>query len=393
MSFFNLTDDEIANMETPPEFKDTNQEAKEPEEEEIIEDTSDEQEEEETVEDTGSEEADEEEDDSSNEEDSDDPEKESESKEEEDPKKDTKEEENNSEDSSSLGSNEEEPAINYEEEYKKLFSPIKANGKEITLSNMDEAITMIQLGANYTKKMQSIKPNLKLIKMLQNNNLLDENRISHLIDVSKGDKAAISKLIKDSNIDPLDIDSESGVSYKPNNHRVSDAQIEFDQALSDLTNTEHGQKLIVAIERDFDEISKQAIFKEPQIVRVLADQKKSGIFDQIMSEVEKQKTLGNPEIVSMPYLKAYDRIGNEMKEKGLLKFPEANKELPKDEEKTPVIRQPIKRKPAPKTKVSNGDRAKAASPSTGGTKKKKFSMDELLDMDDEAFEKLANTML
>ena len=63
--------------------------------------------------------------------------------------------------------------IDYKAEYERLTQSFKANGKEIAVANVDEAISLMQMGANYNKKMAALKPNLKLLKLLENNKLLD----------------------------------------------------------------------------------------------------------------------------------------------------------------------------------------------------------------------------
>src|SRR5690606_21653948 len=70
----------------------------------------------------------------------------------------------------------------YEKLYKEIMKPFKANGREIKLNSPEEVITLMQKGANYTKKMQALQPHLKIVRMLENNQLLDEGKLSQLID-------------------------------------------------------------------------------------------------------------------------------------------------------------------------------------------------------------------
>ncbi len=72
--------------------------------------------------------------------------------------------------------------IDYKGQYEKIMAPFKANGKEIKLDNPDDVVRLMQMGANYTQKMQALQPNLKLLKMLQNQGLLDEGKLNNLID-------------------------------------------------------------------------------------------------------------------------------------------------------------------------------------------------------------------
>ena len=42
------------------------------------------------------------------------------------------------------------------EVYNKVFAPFRANGKEIQVKSVDDVISLMQMGANYNKKMASI---------------------------------------------------------------------------------------------------------------------------------------------------------------------------------------------------------------------------------------------
>ena len=103
--------------------------------------------------------------------------------------------------------------LDYKAEYEKLIAPFRANGKDMQISNVDDAITLMQQGANYNKKMAGLKPNLKLMKMLENNELLDESKLAFLIDLNKKNPEAVQKFIKDSGLDPLEIDTEGNAEY------------------------------------------------------------------------------------------------------------------------------------------------------------------------------------
>jgi len=146
--------------------------------------------------------------------------------------------------------------VNYKQEYEKLLAPFKANGRQIQVDNVDDAITLMRMGANYNKKMAALKPNLKLIKMLEHNDLLDETKLSYLIDASKHDPGAITKLLKDANMDPLEIDTETS-EYQPKDHQVNDSQFELDQILDDIKDNDSFPKTIDAISNQWDAKSKE----------------------------------------------------------------------------------------------------------------------------------------
>lgn len=308
--------------------------------------------------------------------------------------KDNKEEENNRQNKAD-GSKVEDTTPNYEDLYKQIMKPFKANGREVTLNSPDEVIKLMQMGANYTKKMQALQPNLKILRMLENNQLLDENKINELIDITKGNKAAISKYLKNSGIDPMDIDTESEVNYTPGNHSVSDREINFDMVLDEVVATETGQELIIHIEKQWDRASKEEILKEPALIRNLAQHKSYGIYDQIAAEVEKQKMLGHPQIANLPFIHAYKAIGEYMSQQGLLKANNSGDGNNPIQTQNHIHTQktPLAKAPAPSAKrssVSNSAKAKAASPSAGGSKKAQQTFNPLAVSDEEFLEQMKN---
>ena len=124
-------------------------------------------------------------------------------------------------------------AVDYEAEYKRLLAPFKANGREIQVKSVDDAVALMQMGANYNKRMAALKPNLKMLKLLENNGLLSKEKISYLIDLEKKNPAAINKLVKDSGLDPMDLDAEKAGEYKPKIHSVDDREIDLDTVLDE----------------------------------------------------------------------------------------------------------------------------------------------------------------
>lgn len=293
------------------------------------------------------------------------------------------------------GNKVEDTPPNYEDLYKQIMKPFKANGREVTLNSPEEVIKLMQMGANYTKKMQALQPNLKILRMLENNQLLDENKINELIDITKGNKAAISKYLKNSGIDPMDIDTESEVNYTPGNHSVSDREINFDMVLDEVVATETGQELIIHIEKQWDRASKEEILKEPALIRNLAQHKSYGIYDQIAAEVEKQKMLGHPQIANLPFIHAYKAIGEYMSQQGLLKANNSGDGNNPTQTQNHIHTQktPLAKAPAPSAKrssVSNSAKAKAASPSAGGSKKAQQTFNPLAVSDEEFLEQMKN---
>ena len=205
-------------------------------------------------------------------------------------------------------------AIDYKAEYERLTKSFKANGKDITVSNVDEAISLMQMGANYNKKMAALKPNLKLLKLLENNKLLDEAKLSYLIDLDKKNPEAITKLLKDSGIDPLDVDLEKDSEYKPNTYTVDDRELALDEVLGELQDTPSYSQTLDIVGNKWDGPSKQVVADNPQILKIINDHVARGIYGIISKEVERERLFGRLNGVSD--LEAYRTVGDNLQANG-----------------------------------------------------------------------------
>ena len=236
--------------------------------------------------------------------------------------------------------------IDYKKFYEKIMTPFKANGKLITLKTPEEAIQLMQMGANYTRKMQAIAPYKKTLLMLENNGLLDEDKLSFLIDLDKKNPEAIKKLIKDAGIDPMDIDTSTEPQYKEGSHKVSNEEAAFMTVLDDLKQSQDGMQTIKEINSNWDDASKNILWSSPDIMRTIHQQRENGVYQLIVDEMERQRTLGNisPET---PFLVAYKQIGDALV---------ANKQK--------AVPQPVavKAKTVKTSTVKNNEKAKAAAP-------------------------------
>jgi hypothetical protein len=254
----------------------------------------------------------------------------------------------------------------YEGFFKKVMTPFKANGKMVELKSPDEAVSLMQMGANYTRKMQELVPHRKMLTMLQNHEIT-EDRLSFLIDLDKKNPEAVKKLIKDSGIDVLDLDTTAEPAYLEGNHRVTDEEVNFRTALEELGSNEDGQRTLQDINTRWDQASKEQLWKQPETMAIIHRQREAGVYDRVVAEMDRRSTLGvlPP---GTPFLTAYQLVGNELTAQGafqdLAGTPESQPATPV--EKSPAG-QPVTSKTAPiATRVAtpkpavNGDQASAA---------------------------------
>lgn len=273
----------------------------------------------------------------------------------------------------------------YKAFFEKVMAPFKANGKLVQLQSVDEVIQLMQMGANYTKKMQSIQQHKKYLMMLENNGLLDESKLSFLIDIDKKNPEAIKKLLKDGNIDPVDVDTSGEVNYKSGSHAVSDQEAHLATAIDDLNSTPGGKETLQSV-HSWDPASKKALWDNPELLAVIHSQRENGIYDRICTEMERRKMVGqiNP---NMPFLQAYKAIGDELAARGAfgsVAKPASPAQQPMAT-RTPVAVRPAK---TPVTKVADAKVRAAAPPRSAARPAQAFV--NVLAMSDEEFTKFAN---
>lgn len=275
--------------------------------------------------------------------------------------------------------------FNYKAGYEQIMAPFKANGKMITPRSPEEAISLMQMGANYTRKMQELQPYRKVMLMLENNGLMDEGKLSFLIDLEKKNPEAIKKLIKEAGIDPLDINPEEEVNYQAGNHRVTDAEAAFATELDDLKSTPEGQATLGVIAQTWDAQSKEALFENRGLLQTIQQQRENGIYDRIVSEMSRLQMLGQIP-AGTPFLAAYNQVGNQLAAAGGF----ADLVQPKVEPTvtTPAVKAPVvTRVVQPKPVITNTEQASAASPSRAAPRKVEQFINPLA-MSDEDFAKL-----
>ncbi len=278
--------------------------------------------------------------------------------------------------------------VNYEEFFKQVMTPFKANGKMVEPKTAEEAIRLMQMGAGFGRKIQDMQPHLKAMRMLEKNNLLDPDKLSFLIEVQNKNPDAIKKIIAESGIDPLDINTEDNINYKPVNHAVSDEEVAFNEALAEVNLQPTGGVTLEHINQTWDAQSKAVLWESPQLLGVIQSQRETGIYDRITAEIDRQKTFGLiPQNAS--FLQAYKIAGDALVAANAFQAPSEDPAKPVSTVAAapvaPVVPQVIAtRTEAPKPVVVNSDKANAASPSPT-TARKAATFQNPLEMADEVF--------
>ena len=232
--------------------------------------------------------------------------------------------------------------------YTKISAPFKADGKEIQVRSPEDVIRLMQMGVNYSRRMQEMKPLKAMDNMLKAHGLNDPQKLSFLIDVSKGKPEAIQKLLKDQKIDPIDLDVTKDTGYKPTNYEVDPKDLAFQEAIENTLSADGGKDLIKDINASWDDVSKEALRDQPSIFENLLEQKRSGVYGKVKSELEYQRTMGF--LTNVPFLQAYHQVSDAMQKAGVFGRP---KEVQSTGVETPIDTGIRKAAPKPKTEQPN----------------------------------------
>lgn len=283
---------------------------------------------------------------------------------------------------------EEEPdaATEAQKFFDQVTAPFKANGQQMQIKDPDDVIRLMQMGANYNKKMAGLKPSLKIVKMLERNKLLDEDRLSFLIDLDKKDPTAIAKLVKDSELDPMDLDLEEGSKYKSSKkYSVDDREMALDNVIEELKDSPTYPKTLDLVSNKWDDDSRNIVANTPELMRVIDDHMSNGVYDVISTEVEKERALGR--LNGLSDIQAYQKVGDSIEARG--GFAHLFKTEQKQEQ-APKVDKPINKTDNAEARKAKRNAARPSKAAPTSAPKQSFNP---LGMSDEEFMKDADNRL
>lgn len=284
--------------------------------------------------------------------------------------------------------------VDFEAFHKQITAEFKANGRQISFDKPEDIITLMQKGADYTRKLQEMAPHRRIAKTLEKNNI-NEEQLNFLIDINNKDPKAIAKLVADSGIDPIDLDNSVPSGYQPRDHMVSKDTMNFETALEDVMSTPEGSQFVVEVDRTWDDSSKAELRNDPSIITHLNNHRKEGIYDKVMDQLTKEKALGN--FTTTPFVRAYAEVAQAMDAIGAF-APAALTEATPNPAAQPIA-QPEQvlatRAAVSKPVVSNGKQAAAVAPVKTEAKPSKTVVkkeSDFMSMTDEEFLKNENLL-
>ena len=181
---------------------------------------------------------------------------------------------------------------------------IKANGKEFEMT-LDELKQTASKGMDYLKKTTALKPYRTMIAAMEENKVSPED-INLLIDLKKGNKEAIAKLIKENEVDVYDLPEAND--YKPQEYRQSETALEMKEVLSTISKDAEFSRTS-EIYGAFDEQTKAFLNEDPSRIVGLHNDVKTGVFDKVLPLAEKKAMIDG---YNAPFLQYYLQAGQEI---------------------------------------------------------------------------------
>lgn len=265
---------------------------------------------------------------------------------------------------------------------KRMLAPFKANGREIKVKSADDAVQLMQMGANYNHKMAALKPSLATLKLLERNELLDPEKINYMIDLFQKKPEAIAKLVKESGLDPMDMDTSKDVLYSPTQRTVPESELAIEAVLDELKGSSNYSELLQTVGNVWDEASRTTINGAPQMLKVIHSHMEQGVYPRIAEKIEYERSLGR--LSGLSDIQAYQQIGDAMYAAGefndIFKQP-ANKAVAPQQVTAAVA------KPGLKVDPKTAAQRKAVGSTTASVAAQKKSVNPL-DLSDAEFEKM-----
>lgn len=183
--------------------------------------------------------------------------------------------------------------VNYKEFYEKVaLAKFTANGREVEgFKNPEDLIRAQQMLHGYSDKMKVFKEYKKFLKPLEERGIVaDPEKFNLVMSLLDGDPEAIKKVLKDKNIDPLELDLED-IKYIPKVKLPSDAQLLIEETYEQAENLGVGSKFNRVISKDWDLPSLQEFVSNGAVRSDLLQHLKDGTYDIVQNEIKRMELL------------------------------------------------------------------------------------------------------
>ena len=192
---------------------------------------------------------------------------------------------------------EEQPARSYS---------FKANGKDYEFSSdeiVDQFPKIFGKAMDYTKKMQAIKPWRKTIDAIEGAKISHDD-VSLMIDVLKGDKEAINEVLKRTGTDTLELNAEDASDYVSKDYGRDESALAISDVVDEISRDVEYTTTQNILEKEWDEKSWEAMTADPEKIRLLHTDVKSGMYKTLQPAMEKMKVFDGGKKSDLDYYAA-----------------------------------------------------------------------------------------
>ena len=169
----------------------------------------------------------------------------------------------------------------------------KANGQEFEFTP-EEALKqfpkIFAQAANYTQKMQAIAPYRKMISAMEEEKLTEKD-MNLMIDALKGNKDAITEIVKRAEVDVLDLDLEQESNYVPNSYGRDESELRVQEVINEIAADKEFPITQHVVANQWDDASRDVFAQNPELIRELHIDVANGTFDKVSPMAMKMKVL------------------------------------------------------------------------------------------------------
>lgn len=169
----------------------------------------------------------------------------------------------------------------------------KANGQDFEFTEqeiLDQFGSFFGKAMDYTKKLQKIAPYRKMVSAIEEEGVSQEN-LNMALDALKGDKSAIQKILEMNEIEAFDLPTETD-DYVPNDYGKTEFQEKMSDIISELSVDKDVYPITVdVVDNQWDSESRRTFAKNPEMIKGLHNDIKSGLYDKVAPLAMKEKVL------------------------------------------------------------------------------------------------------
>lgn len=185
----------------------------------------------------------------------------------------------------------------------------KANGREYEFSEdevREQFPKIFGQAMDYTKKMQAIKPWRKTIDAIEGAQLSHDD-VNLMIDVLKGDKDAVAAVLKRTGVDALELDVEQS-RYVPKDYGRDDKALAVKDVIEEISGDAEYSTTYKILSKEWDDDSFREMTSDPDLIKLLHVDVKSGMYDRVQPIAEKLKVYDRGKRSNLDYYKEAARV-------------------------------------------------------------------------------------